>query len=129
MSTDLPTVSRLPIVARCQASAALAQSHDEGSDASRKGDALHAYLAAYASIPGDRDAAREKALQVVPKEWLDACWAIPLEHLPPLDPESVLPEVAFALKLDLDFGTMSTARVLSVNGGRDYSGAQPGELV
>ena len=118
-----PSASRLGIAVPCPASAALPASTTE-SEAASRGTAIHAFLADYAATPGDRNAAREVALARTQPEYHDACAAIDLAALPPLDPASVLPEVALAFDLESIEG-----RVLSVNGSRDYSKATSTEVV
>lgn len=84
------TMSRLPIVVPCPASAALPYvTRDVGAPAKR-GSAIHAYLAEVSQV------GREKALASVPEEYLDACEAIDTERLP----THLAPEVAFLLDLE-----------------------------
>lgn len=124
MTTTYPTASKLELAAICPGSHVLPQTQEDSTEAATRGIALHAFLATYAATPGDRAEARNKALAALPPEFREAAEAIDLSLLPPLDPESVLPEVALAYDLDTGEG-----RLLAVNGGRDYSAARPTEVV
>src|SRR5690606_19492231 len=100
------TMSRLPIVARCPASWALPHAEEaEPSEPSRRGRAIHAFLADV-SVHG-----REAALERVPEEYRAICEAIDTDKLP----THLAHEVAFRLNL-----RTGAARELGRNIDRNY---------
>lgn len=109
------TMSALPRVSRCPASAALPQARAESADASR-GTAVHRYLERVAQV------GREEALDEVPEDVRPLCEAIDLEQLP-VDPSAFAAEVAMAL--DYDTGE---AREIGRGRNRNYGPLGPTEV-
>lgn len=100
------TMSRLPIVARCPAAWALPHAEEaEPSEPSRRGRAIHAFLADVS------EHGREAALERVPEEYRAICEAIDTDTLP----THLAHEVAFRLNL-----RTGTARELGRNIDRNY---------